>query len=386
MGSATAVRIALVGRALQSAGINFRLLHCGPSPTPLNKNRSGTYDGIPYEYTTVLHGYDNFLLKLLVYAWAVFGLTWRLVRIRLSGVHTAVYLYVLRGALNLYVGWLCKLIGLPVVQELCEWWPGEPTCSKFDAWLYRKAIFASAKGIVAISPIIEDRVRKRAADVNPRLKVYRLPSLVDVERFAQVNSSEPAPPLDHLPSFVWCGTGWLQDILFLVRTVALVRERGYQFRLLIIGSHPKAIRELILEHAAEHGVPAENLVLTGWVDNTTLQNAYRSATALLLPLWDDDRSRTRMPNKLPEYLGSGRPVITAPVGVVAEILEDSVNACLVAPGDEAEFAETMIQVLENPDWARRIGARGRETCLMHFDYRLHAKSLTAFFLDCAGLH
>src|SRR2546429_2660527 len=35
----------------------------------------------------------------------------------------------------------------------------------------------------------------------------------------------------------------------------------------------------------------------------------RDATALLLPLWDDDRSRTRMPNKLGEYLASGKPVI-----------------------------------------------------------------------------
>jgi len=44
--TASAARIINIGKALQAAGFGFRLLHCGPSPVPLNTQKSGVYQGI----------------------------------------------------------------------------------------------------------------------------------------------------------------------------------------------------------------------------------------------------------------------------------------------------------------------------------------------------
>jgi glycosyltransferase involved in cell wall biosynthesis len=116
------------------------------------------------------------------------------------------------------------------------------------------------------------------------------------------------------------------------------------------------------------------------MDDRALAANYKSAAALLLPMWDDDKSRTRMPNKLAEYLASGRPVISSTSGDLVEFLSDRVNAYLGKPGDEGDFADNMISVLQDPTRASRIGAAGQRTCVERLDFRSHAESLAEFFV------
>lgn len=382
-GSGTAVRIALVGRALQQEGIHFHLLHCGPTPTLVNTTRHGSHEGVTYEYTGPLKRPENFILRGLVYIACVLNATRHLTALRFAQVRPAVYLYVMFGPLNLYFGLLCRVLGLPLVQELCEWWPGEPTCSPFSRWLYRRAIYANATGALCITETIENRVRQASLSANPGLKIHHLPSLLDTRKFG-LQARKSSKLLGEAPAFLWCGTvnGWVQDVLFLISALALVIQRGNACRLYVVGACREDTRERIQKHIQEQGLPAESVVLTGWVEDEWLSEAYRSAKALLLPLWDDDRSRTRMPNKLAEYLCSARPVITSHVGVMQDRLNHFENAYVVTPGRQAEFADAMIHVLQNPDWAARIGAKGREDCLAQFDYRLQAENLAAFFRSC----
>jgi peptidoglycan/xylan/chitin deacetylase (PgdA/CDA1 family) len=209
-----------------------------------------------------------------------------------------------------------------------------------------------------------------------------IPSLVDLGKFKFSASSDEGASV---PRFVWCGTvdGWIHDVLFLVRAFAQVRERGYRCQLVVVGPYSPAVGAEILDHAVANGAPPEDVILRGWIDDAELSETYSSASALLLPLGDNDRSVTRMPNKLPEYLASARPVISAQIGAVSELLENGVNARLVSPGNENEFAEAMIEVLERPDWATYIGKRGRETGVAEFDYRSHVDDLAIFFERCS---
>ena len=383
-GNAGAARITIVGRALRAGGIGFRLLHCGPSPIAVNTQRSGVYEGIPFEYTTVLRRPANAVARFFVYMWAICGLTARLARLRPVRSRTAVYLYHMEGPLNLYTGCLCRILGLPIVQELCEWMPGEPTCSSFTKWLHRKPLFKAATGVLAISKAIEERVRERALEVNPHLLVHRLPAIVDAHRFAVI------PPLttnrtDQLsPSFVYCGT-WLRDVFFLIRAFTLVKLGGFRCKLTIVGDFGE-VGQAITKYAVKKGLQAEDIVLSGWIDEPALAACYKTAAALLMPLADDDRSVTRLPNKMGEYLASGRPVVTCKIGDLTDFLIDNVNAYLAEPGNERDFATKMIAVLQDPARAEQIGAAGQHCCLSHLDYRAHVGGLSRFFVSCIGSH
>jgi glycosyltransferase involved in cell wall biosynthesis len=291
-----------------------------------------------------------------MYAGGMLRLTHRLIRLWPDRAQHIVYLYVMMGPLNLYTGFLCRMLGIPVVQELCEWWPCEPSCSGFTRWLHKKPMFKLATGTLVISRAIQARASERAAAVNPFLAIHRLPSIVDTRRFAAasplVDDKRPG-----VPNFVYCGT-WHHDVYFLVRALARVRRSGYMCKLTIVGNYGPD-KDQISKHALENGLSTEDVVFTGCVDERTLEASYKGAVALLMPLWNDDQSATRLPNKMGEYLGSGRPVIGSRIGDLTEFLFDGVNAYLGEPGNEDDFVEGMIAVLRDPERATQIGAAGQ---------------------------
>jgi poly-beta-1,6-N-acetyl-D-glucosamine N-deacetylase len=375
-GTGSSARIMMVGKTLREAGIGFHLIHCGPSPVGINTERSGVCEGISFEYTTSVKRPDNRLTRFLVYIRAAFGLTVRLARLRQAPHNTLIYSYIMMGPMNLYLGLICGVLGLPMVQELCEWWPGEPTCSAFTKWLHKRSMFRLATGVQVISKEIEERVMQRCADANPDLLIHRLPAIVDAQLFAN------ASPIDRsdqsVPNFLYCGT-WLKDAFFLIRTFALVRRSGYRCTMTIVGFDQGGP---VLEYAMEKGLSREDIVVRPCVDRPTLGGHYKTATALLSPLADDDRSITRFPNKICEYLASGQPVVSCQIGDLTSFLTDRVNAYLAKPGDERDFADKMIAVLEDPDRAKQIGEAGQEVCLTRLDYRAHVAGLRNFFGQC----
>lgn len=377
--SGNAKRITNVGNALQEAGIGFRVLHCGPSPAPLDTRRSGVYRGIRFEYTTSLRRPANLFLRLPVYFRALAGLTLRLSRLGPARKKTAVYLFVMEGPLVLYTGLLCRLLRIPLVQEMNEWFPA---CrdSKILHWLYRKPIFSMATGLLAISKSIQARVQEAAKTANPRLLIHYLPLIVDSERFSAAPGIEAREPL---PVFLWCGIGYTRDLRFLIRVLGRVHRLGYRCRLRVItAAYLEWGPPAMLEYAEKQGLPPQAIDITGCVDDRALETYYKTATAHLLPLWDDEQSRMRMPNKLAEYLASGRPVITGGIGDLLNFLSDGVNAYIGKPGSEEDFVSNMISVLRDPARAAVIGAAGQTTCLQRLDYRFQVESLSRFFIQC----
>src|SRR5262249_18682877 len=142
---------------------------------------------------------ENKLLRMVTYLRAVAGLTIRLMQMWPERRRTLVHLYVMIGPLNLYVGVLCRMLGIPVAQELCEWWPGVDVCDRFTRWLHKRSMFTRATGVLVISREIERRVVAKKEKVNRNLVIHRLPAIVDFERFATA-------PVSIAPrTFTYCG-------------------------------------------------------------------------------------------------------------------------------------------------------------------------------------
>jgi glycosyltransferase involved in cell wall biosynthesis len=379
--SSSAKRIINIGRALIAAGIGFRVLHCGPTPLALNDRRSGVHLGMPFQYTTWLKRPANKAVRLLTFAWAMLNLTARLIRAAGARRRTAVYLYSMDSLLALCAGLLCKALGIPVVQEMCEWFPAHSSHGRFTRWLYRGPIFSSATGLLAISTFVERRVREVSSSVNPRLRIHLLPSLVDAQPILETPPGRGGRSGE--PCFVWCGVGYPDDVHFMVRVLALLHREGHPCKLRLISAvYAEWTPDSLRGYAAAQGAPPDALEFTGALDDAGLIRCYKSATALLLPMWDDDRSRARIPNKLAEYMAAGRPVITSAVGDLGAFLQHGVNAYLGEPGSERDFAANMLAVMEDPARAARLGAAGQRTCLESLDFRYQSASLSRFFVEC----
>jgi glycosyltransferase involved in cell wall biosynthesis len=385
LGAMDAPRIINVGKALQKAGIKFRVLHCGPSPISANMNSVGVHEEIAYEYTTyTTKRPKNVLLRTLLYAWGILILIARLVALRPQRRRTSVYIYIHKGPIGVLSAAVCRILGIPVVQEVNEWWPGTGTHddSRFTNWLYKGPMFSLATGTLVISTLIEERVRAVSQGLKRPLIVQRTPILVDINKFYP---GGPASAFLNglVPQFVWCGAVavYLKDMDFLIRALARVIQKNMKCQLTIVGSACEDARRRVRQYAEAQGV-ADAVLMTGFVDDYQLNSIYRSAAGLLLPLFDDDRSRTRMPTKLGGYLASGTPVITCDVGDLTGLLSHKLNAYLGAPNDEVAFAENMCSVLRDPETARKIGAAGRSLCEAEIHYEVHSTRLANFFAAC----
>jgi glycosyltransferase involved in cell wall biosynthesis len=119
------------------------------------------------------------------------------------------------------------------------------------------------------------------------------------------------------------------------------------------------------------------------VGRDKLLELYAQSRALLIPLFDDDRSRARFPSKIGEYLAAARPVVTTHVGEIDRYLTNGVNAYASVPGDAAAYAESIVEILDDPAAAADVGRAGRRLAEERFHFSLHGASLYGFMESLA---
>lgn len=77
-----------------------------------------------------------------------------------------------------------------------------------------------------------------------------------------------------------------------------------------------------------------------------------------------------------ECMAACKPVVATNVGGVSEAIIDGVNAYLVPPRDSTSMANAMLELVNNPEGARDMGASGRKLVEQKFAMETLAKKLT----------
>jgi glycosyltransferase involved in cell wall biosynthesis len=124
-----------------------------------------------------------------------------------------------------------------------------------------------------------------------------------------------------------------------VRAIALLRERGTDLPLDVVGRGPE--RGSLEALAAELGV-ADLVVFHGFRVAAELEELLAGASIAVAPYQDDGRSFTQFadPSKLKSYLAAGLPIVLTPVPPNAGQLADA-GAALVVVDDAAAFARAI---------------------------------------------
>ena len=94
----------------------------------------------------------------------------------------------------------------------------------------------------------------------------------------------------------------------------------------------------------------------GWCSLAELPRHYREADICLVPtIAQDSLSRTSV-----EAMASGIPVIASRIGGLPYTVTDGVTGLLFEPGDPADLARKIGQLLDDPELRRRMGLAGRK--------------------------
>lgn len=156
----------------------------------------------------------------------------------------------------------------------------------------------------------------------------------------------------------------------LIPSIALLKQKGVQAELRIIGTGPA--REELETQIANAGLQKE-VKLLGLRSQEQIKAELAEAHAFVLPSIIDSKGASDiLPTVITEALACYLPVVSTTVAGIPEMVRHGETGLLVEPKDEAGMAEALAQLAAQPELRVRMGQAGRK----HAD-TLFALSVTA---------
>jgi len=221
---------------------------------------------------------------------------------------------------------------------------------------------ARTSRVIALS----ERQRDELVDnrIAPPERIRIVPLGLDLARFGGLNRAaarvQVGEPAD---AFLVVAIGRLVPIKRidrLIRAFAIVAGNVANARLAIVGDG--AERPGLEAMVAELGL-GSRVRFAGWQADTPAWYAAADVVALT-----SDREGT--PLALIEAAAAGRPVVAGDVGGVADVVLDGLTGFVVAPADEAAFADRLGRLALDPDLRRQLGGAAPERALAFAGERL----------------
>lgn len=189
----------------------------------------------------------------------------------------------------------------------------------------------------------------------------------------------PTKPVGTAPNFVTVGRLSEQKGHWILLDAArLVRDRGYDFKLLLVGDGE--LREEVETEIALQGL-GEQVEIFGWANEEEVRQAIWDSRALVLPSFAEG-----LPVVIMEALALQRPVISTYIAGIPELVSDGECGWLVPAGDADPLAQAMIDALEaSPKDLQAMGADGAARVGKNHDVNVEAGRLKELFMDALGI-
>jgi glycosyltransferase involved in cell wall biosynthesis len=195
-------------------------------------------------------------------------------------------------------------------------------------------------------------------NVYPKDKLVKIHSGVDIEKFNQVQVSviEKKHSLGLDQNGLVVGfVGWLLPIkgpMHLLKAMEGVWQEYPDVYLLFVGKG-----ELSVELQAEAFKSSGNgkVRFLGWRHD--VDEILPVLDILVLPSLNEGMGRV-----LVEAMAAGKPVVASNVGGIPDLVRHTYNGLLVTPGNAKELAESIKQIIADPEKMSLMGQRGRELC------------------------
>ncbi|HEY5913550.1 MAG TPA: glycosyltransferase family 4 protein [Verrucomicrobiae bacterium] len=243
--------------------------------------------------------------------------------------------------------------------------------------IYRKpppdyaARAAAAQAVITVSKANADYIARVFAVPPAKIKV--IPCGVDLEKF----KPEPLSGNGRPPSIVCVARqAAVKNLGVLLRSCALLRQRGRSFRCVLVGDGPchaelEALRvELRL---------CDVLSLVGAREHSAVLRYWQQAAIGVLT-----SNSEGMPVSLMEAAACGVPVVATAVGGVSELVEDGETGLLAPAGDVAGITDRLERLLSNEELRIQMGVAARKRAEDRFSLTRQVDSLLQIWSEIPG--
>lgn len=159
---------------------------------------------------------------------------------------------------------------------------------------------------------------------------------------------------DNIPLFVYVGQHvWQKNIKLILDGLKLVNDKNIDFRMIFVGDGDK--RSEAEQITLEYGL-SEKVLFAGIIqDRELITDIYSRGTALLFPSLYDMSSLV-----VKEAAAMACPAVLVKGSTTSLGVSDQENGFLIENTPES-LADTIINIIENPDMVRRIGENALKT-------------------------
>ena len=235
---------------------------------------------------------------------------------------------------------------------------------------WRKVLkFLLKKPDIILAPSKE--IKDVCVDIAPNIKAYSLINAVDIERFKPTK-----PVIDRInnekiiivPRRLFEKNG----VEYAIRALPLVREK-VSAHLYLIGDGP--LREKLIRLANELGI-TDFVHFLGAKPNKEMPGYLSSADVVVIPSLIEATSVAAL-----EAMACERVVVASNVGGLPEIVTEKTGK-LAQPGDPADLAEKIIEVLLMPDELKaNLGRNAREMVVKNWSTDSLAEQVEKIYLE-----
>ena len=261
-------------------------------------------------------------------------------------------------------GAICKILRPALKYVHTFHWGNYPTLPAGEERIER-LLWRVADALVCVGHEQADAVRK----------LYGIPE----ERIHVIwNGTEPPQPdvppeiLALLPADgtpVICSISTLipqKGLEDLIRAMAIVRDAGRRFRLLLIGEG--RLRGALQDLTSRLGLQ-DSIRFLGWVNDASRRALPACDIFVQSSHWE------AMSVVILEAMAAAKPIVATIVGENGRVMENNTNGLLVPPGDPPAFAAAMLRLLDDQALRTRLGlaaqSRFRETLTIEQMIRQH---------------
>jgi len=244
-----------------------------------------------------------------------------------------------------------RFLGARLVLDMHEITP-EFYMSKYgvaeDSWVARllrfqeRISFNFADRVLTINKPIEDLFVARGL---PRAKSTIVMNAADESRFASATAPATTPADASTFAMIYHGTlTRIYGLDLAIEAFGLVHDQMPGAELWILGSGTESAP--LAAQAQRLGL-SNTVKLIGQVPPAEIPGWLRRATVGILPIRQDVFLDLAFPNKLPEFIVSGKPVIVSRLKAISSYFSDDALAYAV-PNSAEELGKTMLRVYREP--------------------------------------
>ena len=123
----------------------------------------------------------------------------------------------------------------------------------------------------------------------------------------------------------------------------------------------------------------QNVSYLGSVPYTEINKQITQATVCVFPSFAE-----ALPVSWIEAMAMQKPIVASNIGWATEIIDEGKNGFLVNPKQHQEYAQRILDLLENPKSQKEFGLKGRSKIIEKFSIKVVAQQSLAFYKSLMG--